>query len=770
MSNTKLMPWRALVPLLAAASLFVCSGCANIFGKSGSASLAVSFSATSAKTVSASASNLLASISLLAIAIKDSGGTSVASATVSGAGATKTFSSLAAGSYTVAVNAYASNGDLVATGSQAATISADATAAVTVSLTFGSSTGTGGFSLPITWPASTGLGYVYATLDPASSATSATISSLATSADPYSATLSASGLAAGTHLLYIYFKADATASSYDGPFIESVNIWEGATSTSWLDSSGTELSSRSFSASDFAGDNASLSGLGVSNAADASALSTTPAFSASTVSYALSSGFTGTSISFVATGVVGSQNLACSWNGSAQSWSNIVGSTYTFTASGLQLVSGLNTFTVTVTAPDKRTTKTYTVTVSCGASAISISNPSTSYAGMGFASSASITQGEAFCLAPTNATLAAITSGWTWYLDGVAQTAFTGPSFSISPLATSLMIGSYSLQARVSSGGVSYTGSSVLSVGYRSSLSLAGTVATLVGSASGFANGDASTARFYLPVAVTTDGTYLYVADNHNNAIRRVRISDGYTTTIAGGSQGSSDGIGSAASFDGPNGITLAGNCLYVSDTDSIRKIALSNFEVTTLAGSHATNGGAADGTGSTASFYWPAGLTTDGSYLYLADAGNNEIRKVAIATGAVTTLAGSTTAGILDGTGSSASFWGPYGITTDGTYLYVSDANSYLIRKVEIATGKVTTLVGASGGLNCPWGLATDGSYLYVADAGNNAIKKIAIASGAVSTISGSSAGFSYPRDIAIYGSTLYVIDGGNNAIRTIN
>ena len=103
---------------------------------------------------------------------------------------------------------------------------------------------------------------------------------------------------------------------------------------------------------------------------------------------------------------------------------------------------------------------------------------------------------------------------------------------------------------------------------------------------------------------------------------------------------------------------------------------------VTTLAGTGSS--GSANGTGTSASFYAPSGITTDGTNLYVADYGNHLIRKIVISTGAVTTLAGTGSSGSSNGTGTSASFNAPRGITTDGTNLYVKDTNNQLIRKIE--------------------------------------------------------------------------------------
>ena len=158
---------------------------------------------------------------------------------------------------------------------------------------------------------------------------------------------------------------------------------------------------------------------------------------------------------------------------------------------------------------------------------------------------------------------------------------------------------------------------------------------------------------------------------------------------------------------------------------------------VTTLAGTGSS--GSANGTGTSASFYLPQGITTDGTNLYVTDSENHLIRKIVISTGVVTTLAGTGSSGSANGTGTSASFYAPYGITTDGTNLYVADVSNHLIRQIVISTGVVTTLAGtgsigwangtgtsASASFNYPYGITTDGTNLYVAERYNHLIRKI--------------------------------------------
>ena len=271
-----------------------------------------------------------------------------------------------------------------------------------------------------------------------------------------------------------------------------------------------------------------------------------------------------------------------------------------------------------------------------------------------------------------------------------------------------------------------------------------GQVTTLAGTAglSGSTEGTGSAARFAYAYGITTDGTNLYVVDLSNYNIRKVVIATGEVTTLAGaaGVSGYADGIGTAARFKYPYGITTDGTNLYVADTynGTVRKIVIATREVTTLAGT-AGVGGSTDGTGSAAKFCGPEALTTDGTYLYVSDSCNHIIRKIVIATRVVTTLAGTAdVTGSTDGTGAAAKFKWPRGMTMDGANLYVTDNNNATIRKIVIATGEVTTLAGSAGvtgytdgigsvaRFNMPYGITTDGTNLYVADQGNYTIRKI--------------------------------------------
>ena len=329
-----------------------------------------------------------------------------------------------------------------------------------------------------------------------------------------------------------------------------------------------------------------------------------------------------------------------------------------------------------------------------------------------------------------------------------------------------------------------------------------GAVTTLVGSAGyGTADGTGTAARFSYPggVAVDNAGT-LYVADYNNHTIRKI-TSGGVVTTLAGtaGMAGFTNGTGSEARFNQPAGVAVddAGNLLYVADSGNhtIRQIAVSTGEVTTLAGT-AGSAGENDGTGSAALFDTPYGVAVDGDgIVYVADKRNNTIRKITSG-GVVTTLAGAADmAGSDDGVGSTARFFEPVSVSADASgNLYVSDQVNQTIRKIVISTGEVTTLagsasdpegssdgIGSAARFNYPSGIAADAAgNLYVAELENHVIREIVISSGAVTTLAGSvfnpgwvegtgsSARFDNPAAVAVDSvGNIYVADGENHAIR---
>ena len=278
-------------------------------------------------------------------------------------------------------------------------------------------------------------------------------------------------------------------------------------------------------------------------------------------------------------------------------------------------------------------------------------------------------------------------------------------------------------------------------------------VTTLAGSGvSGFndATGTAAQFNFHENVAVGASGI-VYVGDTNNNRVRAI-ASNGAVSTVAGSVQGSTNANGTSAQFYYPAGVAVdSSGTVYVADRNNhrIRKIA-PNGDVTTLAGSSA---GFANGTGVAAQFNSPSSVAVDDSgNVYVADSSNNRIRKIT-STGVVTTLAGSGTAGASDGTGTGAQFSWPFGVAVDKFgVVYVSDQNNHRIRTIS-ATGVVGTLAGSTVGsangtgaaaqFNFPSGIAVDTSgTVYVADTSNNRIREITSA-GVVTTMAGSTQGY---------------------------
>lgn len=293
-------------------------------------------------------------------------------------------------------------------------------------------------------------------------------------------------------------------------------------------------------------------------------------------------------------------------------------------------------------------------------------------------------------------------------------------------------------------------------------------------------------ARFDQPVDITTDGTNYYVVDytdytdndERNSRIRKIDASGNVTTLSL-----TDESTGKAVTLENAQGITISpdGKYLFVADTGHhlIRRVTVATSASKIIAGNSGYSAGSVDSTtGTDAYFSSPTGITTDGTNLYVADAGNNTIRKIVISSGAVSTLAGNPEKDVDsdDGTYTDARFYTPVRLTTDGSNLYVTDFGNRTIRKLVIATGKVTTLAGKALELGQidgsgtaarfyhPHGITTDGTYLYVTDyfditlptdptltdanKFNNLVRSILISTAQVTTIAG---GMSYPEDTVI-------------------
>jgi sugar lactone lactonase YvrE len=276
-------------------------------------------------------------------------------------------------------------------------------------------------------------------------------------------------------------------------------------------------------------------------------------------------------------------------------------------------------------------------------------------------------------------------------------------------------------------------------------ISPAGLVTTLAGLSGSHGTTDdvGGQARFSAPFGVAVDaaGT-VFVADTANNTIRHITAA-GVVTTLAGvaGQAGSADGSGDQARFRNPWSVAVdrSGN-VFVADmsNNTIRKITPSGV-VSTLAG-RAGVSGHADGPARQARFNSPYAVAVDpAGDIYVSDSGNHAIRMIS-PEGMVSTVAGLPGyPGSADGKGDAARFWNPQGLIVDGDgTVYVADTGNQTIRKITL-DGDVTTLAGLAGTsgtndasgpvarFNNPGGITVDAAgHLYVADTGNHTIRKL--------------------------------------------
>lgn len=242
--------------------------------------------------------------------------------------------------------------------------------------------------------------------------------------------------------------------------------------------------------------------------------------------------------------------------------------------------------------------------------------------------------------------------------------------------------------------------------------------------------GPGPVAQFSNPSGVAADNSgNLYITDTYNHTIRQMALSGTVwaVTTLSGSSQqsGTTDGVGCAARFSSPLGVAVdSGSNVYLADcaNHTIRKMTFSgtNWAVTTLAGSPGVSG-TADGTGSAARFSSPAGLAVDsGSNVYVADSGNNTIRKVR-PDGTVVTIGGIPgLASGADGLGRAALFYAPCGVAVDGSgNIYIADTgnNRISVGSQVVGSGSASLVTGTGAtvsGAASPNGVDTNVHFQY--------------------------------------------------------
>jgi sugar lactone lactonase YvrE len=354
--------------------------------------------------------------------------------------------------------------------------------------------------------------------------------------------------------------------------------------------------------------------------------------------------------------------------------------------------------------------------------------------------------------------------------NAVRKISLAGASGAVSTLATGVVAGSANLGngpmgIAVDGSGNAWVADNGNSVVLK--ITPAGVVSTFAGTTYNANNGTAcqsandtgSAARFCNPVGVAVDASgNLYVSEDGNATLRKITPA-GVVTTLAGtpGVQGSTDGMGVAASFGAPRGVAVDGSgTVFVADgNDAIRKVSPTGV-VTTLAGS-ASQSGSTDGLGAAARFDTPLSVATDASgNAYVVDSYNNTVRKISPA-GVVTTFAGTPyllqqTCQFVNGAGAAARFCAPSAVAIDGSgNVYVADSGNSAIRRITPA-GVVSTLVTGAFGV----GLAVDGSgTVYATD--SVGMRKIS-STGVVSTLA---AGVSGGAMAVSSSGTVYVTQG---------
>ena len=335
-------------------------------------------------------------------------------------------------------------------------------------------------------------------------------------------------------------------------------------------------------------------------------------------------------------------------------------------------------------------------------------------------------------------------------------------------------------------------------------LAAAGDITTVAGGFIGD-GGQATGASLSSPWGVAVDASgNLFIADSSNHRVRRVDGATGIITTVAGdGISGfSGDGVpATSASLNFPRGVAVdASGNLFIADSSNqrIRRVDGATGIITTVAGDGTTGFSGDGGPATSASLNYPRGVAVDASgNLSIADTWNHRVRKVDGATGVITTVAGDGTTGFSGdgGPATSASLSLPRGVAVDASgNVFIADRLNHRVRKVDGATGVITTVAGdgttgfsGDGGpatgpsLSSPWGVAVDASgNVFIADTNHHRIRKVHGATGVITTVAGgfigdggpaTSASLSSPWRVAVDASgNLFIADSSNHRVRRLD
>jgi len=325
------------------------------------------------------------------------------------------------------------------------------------------------------------------------------------------------------------------------------------------------------------------------------------------------------------------------------------------------------------------------------------------------------------------------------------------------------------------------------------------TITTIAGDGSSGFSGDgglATTAQLNLPFNLTFDKfDNIFIADTYNNSIRKIDSKSGIITTVVGTADKKQ-----VSELKTPTGLTFDNNNnLFIADLANlrIRKVNLDTGSSITLVGKKSET----EFPNIDAELGGPFNVVFDKKgNLYISNNSDSKVSKVEFSTGKVTTIAGTNETG-YSGDGNAAKIAqlaNPTGLVLDDFgNLYIADTGNERIRKVNLSTGIITTVAGTGergftedGGLAKhaelanPLGLAIDKKgNLFFVDRGNNKVRKINTTTGIISTIAGTGeAGFSGDGELATNAQLanptglafnnegdLFIVDRGNNRIRRI-
>ncbi len=302
----------------------------------------------------------------------------------------------------------------------------------------------------------------------------------------------------------------------------------------------------------------------------------------------------------------------------------------------------------------------------------------------------------------------------------------------------------------------------------------------------------------------------VFVADPSSNVVWSLQNQSGASPTIVAGGGAlapaqANGGQAVDAALNQPNAVALdaAGN-LYIAETGAnlVRKVNLATGIITTVAGTGSAGYSGDQGAALSATLNAPAGIAANAvGDLFIADTGNNVIRRVYAHSGTITTVVGNGTAGYSgdDGDALQAELKSPQSVAVDPTgRIYIADTGNSVVRAVDPVTDLITTIAGngtsgfsgdgalaVSAELNAPAAVAADAAgNVYVADTGNARVRKIYAQSGTIVTLAGSATmgdeGDSGPANAAVLSAPsgvaldslgqVLISDPGNDTVRRVS